>query len=231
MLQQTQTSRVEKKYGPFIERFPDFRTLAAAPLNEVLQQWQGLGYNRRAVALRDIARQVVARSDCALPRSEEELRSLPMIGANTAASILAFAFNEPTLFVETNIRRVYIHHFFPDRQQVRDRELMPMIERTLDRENPREWYYALMDYGVFLKDRIPNPNLRSTAYRRQGAFKGSRRQLRGRLLRELGGGGPLSPESLAQKSGFAYERVRECLQDLEREGFLVSEGAEYRLRE
>lgn len=231
MLQQTQTSRVEKKYGPFVERFPDFQALAAAPLSEVLGQWQGLGYNRRAVALKKIAETVRARSDRSLPQNEEELRALPMIGVNTAASVIAFAWNRPTVFIETNIRRVYIHHFFPGREQVRDRELRPLIENHVDRDNPREWYYALMDYGVYLKSCIPNPNRRSTAYRRQGSFEGSRRQLRGRVLRLLGSGDRLSPAALSERTGFAYETVDESLEALRQEGFLICENGAYSIRD
>ncbi len=230
MLQQTQTSRVEKKYPLFLERFPDFSALARAPLSEVLQYWRGLGYNRRAVALKEIAAAVTARSDGTLPQSEEELRRLPMIGKNTAASIIAFTWNRPTLFIETNIRRVYIYHFFPEQEKVRDRELLPLIEQTLHRENPREWYYALMDYGVYLKGRVPNPNTRSTAYRRQSAFEGSRRQLRGRVLRELGGGERLEPAALAERTGFSYEQVLESVEALRGEGFLVCEHGVYAIK-
>jgi A/G-specific adenine glycosylase len=232
MLQQTQTSRVARKYPEFLERFPDFPALAAAPLPEVLEAWRGLGYNRRAVALKEIAGRVVARPDGSLPRSREELEALPMIGANTAGSILAFAFDIPTVFVETNIRRVYLHHFFPEREQVRDRELLPLIEETLDRRDPRRWYYALMDYGVFLKERIPNPNRRSSAYRRQAPFEGSRRQLRGRILRELGDGRRRGPAELAERTAFPAGQVGESLAALEREGFLVAEpDGRYRIRD
>lgn len=230
MLQQTQTSRVEKKYPLFLERFPDFTALARAPLSEVLQYWRGLGYNRRAVALKNIAADVIARPEGALPQSEEELRRLPMIGKNTAASIAAFAWNRPTIFIETNIRRVYIHHFFPEHEKVRDRDLLPLIELTLDRENSREWYYALMDYGVYLKGKVPNPNTRSTAYRRQSAFEGSRRQLRGKVLRELEGGEWLEPAALAERTGFAYEQVLESVEALRREGFLVCENEVYTIK-
>jgi A/G-specific adenine glycosylase len=139
MLQQTQVSRVLEKYKEFIRRFPTMRRLGRAPLADVLAAWQGLGYNRRALALKRLAAEVAARYGGHLPADREALESLPGIGEATAGAIMAYAFNEPAVYIETNIRTVYIHHFFKDRAGVRDEELVPYIEKTLDRENPREW--------------------------------------------------------------------------------------------
>lgn len=156
MLQQTQTGAVSEKFLKFIDLFPDFLSLSQASLEEVLKAWHGLGYNRRAVALKRIAEMIANDYNGNLPDSVDELKLFPQIGPNTASSIVAFAFNKPTIFVETNIRRVYIYFFFPQNNNISDKEILPLVEKTLDKSNPREWYYALMDYGVMLKKLIPN---------------------------------------------------------------------------
>jgi A/G-specific adenine glycosylase len=146
MLQQTQVERVKERYEDFITQFPDFGALASTTTAEVLKAWQGLGYNRRALALRQTAIRVVEDFNGILPNNEKNLRSLPGIGPYTAAAVLAFAFNQPIPLIETNIRRVFIHCFFQDSSQVSDREILQLVGDTLDRENPREWYNALMVY-------------------------------------------------------------------------------------
>ncbi|MEJ2252549.1 MAG: hypothetical protein P8Y97_23170 [Candidatus Lokiarchaeota archaeon] len=145
MLQQTQTSQVSRKYEEFIRKFPNFQILADASLEDVLEMWQGLGYNRRGIALKQIAQQVIEKFNGKLPHSKEKLKEFPQIGEATSSSILAFAFNEPIAFIETNIRRVFIYFFFPNKSGVPDEEIMPIVEEVLDQNNPREWYYALMD--------------------------------------------------------------------------------------
>ena len=167
MLQQTQVERVIEKYGHFLTKFPDFASLSRSPLKEVLEAWQGLGYNRRALSLTKLAKVVVSQYGGRTPAKLEALMKLPGIGPATAGSILAFAFHESPVFVETNIRRTFIHHFFQDREGIHDCEIMPLVEATLDRSNPREWYYALMDYGSMLKKKIENPNKKSAHYVRQ----------------------------------------------------------------
>ncbi|MFO8163646.1 MAG: hypothetical protein R6T98_03835, partial [Desulfatiglandales bacterium] len=112
MLQQTQVSRVIAKYESFLCAFPDIYSLAQAPLREVLNVWQGLGYNRRAVALQQAAQKVVKHFDQRIPSNVDSLVSLPGIGKATACAICTFAFNQPTLFIETNIRTAFIHYFF-----------------------------------------------------------------------------------------------------------------------
>ena len=185
MLQQTQVGRVKEKYEEFIKRFPDVRALAQAPLSDVLRLWQGLGYNRRALFLKRAAEEVVAVHGGILPCSREVLETLPGIGGATAASIAVFAWNIPEIFVETNIRSVFIHFFFPDAEKISDAELLPLIEKTLDRKNPRERYYALMDYGTMLKKQHKNPSRRSAAHIRQKRFKGSLREARGAVIRAV----------------------------------------------
>ena len=182
MLQQTQTDRVLKKFDNFINTFPNFETLANAPFERVLAAWKGLGYNRRALALQKIAQLVVTDFDGCLPTDPALLEKFPHIGPATARSILVFAYNKPYAFIETNIRTVFIYFFFKNRTDVKDSEIKPLVEQTLDQDNPREWYYALMDYGVLLKKTVGNLSVRSAVYAKQSRFEGSDRQVRGQVL-------------------------------------------------
>lgn len=229
MLQQTQAGRVVEKFNAFVSRFSDFAALHNAGQDEVLRLWKGLGYNRRALALKKIAAQFAAPGSI-FPQNPAEIDLLPSIGPATAASIAVFAFNEPYVFIETNIRRVFIHFFFAKkRRQIHDRELLPLIEAAIDTKNPRDWYYALMDYGAMLGKTVPNPNKKSMHYVKQSPFVGSNRQIRGAVLDIL-----LKCESkkislrnlhvkLAQFPNHG-ERVGGVLAALQKEGFLVLKG-------
>jgi len=229
MLQQTQTERVAAKYAPFLERFPNFDSLATAGLAEVFGLWKGLGYNRRAKALRDTALRVVDEHAGKLPAEPSLLETFPGIGPYTARAICAFAFDMPVVFIETNIRRVFIQHFFAEESDLHDRRLLPLVEATLDREDPRRWYYALMDYGAALRRQVPNPNTRSSHYVRQAPFENSNRQIRGRILDLLSKGARLSEVDIAARAGFPAERVRRSLIALQEDGLLVCEESVYRI--
>jgi A/G-specific adenine glycosylase len=238
MLQQTQVARVTSFYEKFIKEFPDLKTLARIKTSAVLRAWQGLGYNRRALALQKLAKEVVEKHDGKLPRGREALESLPGIGPYTAGAIRTFAFNEPEIFIETNIRRVFIHFFFPPgktgksrEKKVTDTELQRYIKSTLDRKNPREWYWALMDYGAMLGELTrkgargnktsktgENPNRRSSHYTRQSKFAGSNREIRGKILREV----------LAKKKMSVMGLDKKVVFQLVREGFIVKKGREIR---
>ncbi len=185
MLQQTQTQRVITKYEEFLKTFPTLETLAQSSTQILLTAWQGLGYNRRALYLKKIAEIVMHEYNGILPKSSNELLKLPGIGKNTAGSIMAFAYNAPSVFIETNIRRVFIHEFFYDKTDIHDTEILTLIKQTLPRENIREWYYALMDYGAYIAKQVPNPNRKSRHYTKQSKFEGSLRQIRGKILKIL----------------------------------------------
>lgn len=228
MLQQTQVPRVLPKYEQFVQVFPDFESLAKAPLASVLRHWQGLGYNRRALALKRAAEIVVAEHAGHLPRDIASLRRLPGVGPATAAALGAFAFDEAHPFLETNIRAAFLHHFFPNRDDVPDSEVLPLVEATLDREDPRTWYYALMDYGSMLKRTTVNPSRRSRHHVRQSVFEGSRRQLRARVLRTVLEKPGVAAEEVARLVSADPEAVTEVLEELEREGFIVSSAGRYR---
>ena len=220
MLQQTQTGRVTTKYLEFKQEFPDFASLAHAPLDLVLKRWQGLGYNRRAIALKKIAEIVIDNHEGVLPDDIGILKTFPQIGHNTASSIAAFAFNKPVVFIETNIRRVYIYFFFPKRKNIDDNEIFPIVEQTLDKDNPKKWYYALMDYGVMLKKQHPELHKRSKHYKKQAPFKGSNRQIRGKILKLLIKSSEISLNYLSETLNIDPEKLRLILSQMEKEGFL-----------
>lgn len=229
MLQQTQVSRVLQKYPSFIKQFPNFSALAAASRRDVLAAWQGLGYNRRALLLKQCAEIVVRKYGGALPHDPAELAKLPGIGKATAGSIAAFAFNVPAPFIETNIRRAFIHFFFSDEKKVHDEEILKLVAATLPRRNVREWYYAIMDYGAMLAKTIPNPNKKSAHYARQSRFGGSDRELRGKLLRLLIQRGSHTLEALQSATGEPLRRVQKICVMLTAEGFIRRKGRKFEI--
>lgn len=226
MLQQTQVARVITKYHEFLQAFPSVQDLASASLGDVLRLWQGLGYNRRAKFLWQAAQMVVQEFGGQFPQSQQELTRLPGVGTNTAGAICAYAYDQPVVFIETNIRTVYIHHFFADRDDVHDKELVPLVTESLQqvmasKQSPQEFYWALMDYGTHLKSTVGNRTRSSKHYAKQSAFVGSRRQVRGQVLRHLAAG-PASQTVLGKN--IADERLDSVLDDLLGEGLIVRRG-------
>lgn len=220
MLQQTQVPRVMPKFLAFTARFPDVQTLAAAPLADVLAEWSGLGYNRRAKFLHEAAKAVVRDYDSVIPSTAEDLVSLPGIGPNTAGAILAYAFEQPVVFIETNIRTVIIHHFFADTDgTVTDAQIRDIMQQALSHEHPRQWYWALMDYGTHLKATAGGQLKRVHGYKKQSAFQGSRRQVRGAVLRELLAGGKNTAQLAA---AITDQRLNDVLLSLQKEGLIAS---------
>jgi len=220
MLQQTQVARVMTKYREFLAVFPDFSALASAATPELLRVWQGMGYNRRALFLQRLAQSVMNEYGGVLPGDPEILVKLPGIGKATASSIAAFAYNHPSAFIETNIRRVYIHHFFPSVAIVSDSDIMPLVAATLPPQRSREWYWALMDYGSQLAKEFVNPNRKSTHYKKQSKFSGSNREARGQILKSLLDHGAMSQKGLITVTGIADGRIEESLIQLQSEGFI-----------
>lgn len=211
MLQQTQVSRVDGRWQRWLERFPTVDALAAAAPSDVLEEWQGLGYNRRALSVHRAA-QAISEAGGVFPQDPKELVKLPGIGPATAAGIRAFAFNLHGVYLETNVRTVFLHELYPQAEGVPDSELIPLVELTCPASvedaadavaavtdavvdtaaesdetelTPRSWYYALLDYGAYLKKTIPNPSRRSKSHVKQSRFEGSHRQKRAELLRVL----------------------------------------------
>jgi A/G-specific adenine glycosylase len=231
MLQQTQVGRVIEKYKQFLRRFPTIESVARAPLRAILETWQGLGYNRRALALKRLAAIIVDDYGGRIPPDIEALKALPGVGAATAGAVCAFAFNKPAVFVETNIRSVFIHHFFHDRGGVKDGEVLPLVAQTLDAQRPRQWYYALMDYGVTLKEQHPNPSRRSAHYTIQSPFEGSLRQVRGMILRALVKDPGITEAALVKEINRDVDGVGQCLQQLCKEGFVLKKGKRFFIRD
>jgi len=232
MLQQTQVGRVRVKYQQFLELFPTVSDLARASLGEVLVAWQGLGYNRRAKFLWQAAQMVVNEYGGKFPDNQLELTKLPGVGFNTAGALVAYAYNQPVAFIETNIRTVYIHHFFEDRQDVHDKEIIELVKASLpDKDgSPCLWYWALMDYGTFLKQTVGNKSRASKSYVKQSPFSGSRRQVRGAVIRRLSqqdSERALSLEQLA--SDITDPRLSEVLRQLQTEGMVNEQAGLYRL--
>ena len=221
MLQQTQVSRVEGYYAEFLKQFPNFGLLAKARTGEVLRAWQGLGYNRRALALQKIAKIVIEQYGGKLPRDRKSLESLPGVGSYTAGAMRTFAFGESEIFIETNIRRVFIHFFFAKQKSVSDHEINRMIERTIDKKDPKSWYYALMDYGAMLGVTVKkNPNRRSARYAKQSKFSGSDRELRGKILRLLLEKKHISRQNLTDFFPAPKRKIEDIVAALGREGFI-----------
>ena len=234
MLQQTQVARVGRFWERFMALFPTIDALASADTSDVLAQWQGLGYNRRALALKRTADLCAAERGGQLPCTAEELVQLPGIGPATAAGVVAFAFDRPSLYLETNVRTVFLHELFPDRDKVSDRELAPLVASTCPEDDARAWYYALLDYGAHLKTLVANPSRRSAHYARQSAFEGSRRQKRAELVRVVLAEPGIGADELAERLD-AFERAagrdgvdaatfESIVADLVSEGFFRREG-------
>lgn len=219
MLQQTQVSRVIPFYVAFVKRFPTVEVLVKAPLSDVLKAWQGLGYNRRAKYLHGAAKIIVAKYASRMPRSHSELTALPGIGAYTASAVRAFSWNEPDVFLETNIRTVFIYHFFSNSQRVSDSQIIPLIRKTIDPKKPREWYWALMDYGAYLKQAEGNASRRSKGHQKQKPFKGSDREIRGAILRALAEKS-YTPQKMFRELSFSKARFEKQLAALDAEGMI-----------
>lgn len=230
MLQQTQVARVLVKYEEFLRNFPTIEVLTQATLSDILRVWQGMGYNRRALSLKRIADLLATSNQGKVPRALDDLKALPGIGHTTAAAVMAFAFNVPVTFIETNIRAVYLHVFFPGRQGVQDSAIYPIVQATIDRKKPRVWYYALMDFGVLLKELFANPNQRSAHFKRQSAFNGSDRQLRGNVLKYLLKHKGASLHAMVGVFSVSKSRLQLIVRQLEKEGFLKKRRTCYTIK-
>ncbi len=238
MLQQTQVERVVPYFVSFMERFPTVGALSGASVTEVLSVWQGLGYNRRALNLKRAGEMIDREWRGRFSRDAKTLATLPGVGPYTARAVVAFAWNIPEVLIETNIRAVYLHLFFTKQEKVSDASILPLIFETLPSKvqtfsqsrgescSIREWYYALMDYGSYLKKTIGNPNVRSKLHTKQKPFHGSRRELRGEILRQVIEKGTITVSEMSlQKSN--DHSLEEVFRELEGEGFLRRKGERF----
>lgn len=226
MLQQTQVERVIPKYLAFLQRFPDVSSLAETSLSEVLNLWQGLGYNRRARFLHLTAQAIQNEHQGQFPHSAQELLALPGIGPYTASAVQAFAFDAPVTLIETNVRAVFIYHFFPLETNVADAEIIPLLEDAQEGTSSRVFYAALMDYGSHLKKMLPNPSRRSKHHTTQSQFAGSLRQMRGAIIRQLLLEHPVKKKTLLSYTVPAAraEHFEQALQQLIAEKLVLEHG-------
>jgi A/G-specific adenine glycosylase len=229
MLQQTQTDRVLAYWKRWMDLWPTAEALNHASLEAALREWSGLGYNRRCRYLKECARIITEGKGGEVPRRPSELIALPGIGTYTAGAIACFAYNYPAVFIETNIRAAVLHFFFPGEEGVKDADLLPILEACLDRENPRKWYWALMDYGAALKKITPNPNRKSAHYTKQSPFTGSFRQRRGAIIKSLLAQGPARLSELGERIGLPQEDLYEALKALEKDSMVAEDGGIYKI--
>ena len=213
MLQQTGINRVMAKYGPFLRAFPSLRSLAG-----------------RALALLSTAGIICEKHCGRVPRALPDLMALPGIGRATASAVLVYSFNMPIAFIETNVRRVYLHFFFSGEIGVSDAFMLPLVESTMDRENPREWFYALMDYGTMLAAAGENANTRSARYRKQSTFEGSVRQMRGKVIEVMLTLKSATKADIVKALGGPDDRLEAALSQLVREGFLQASRGRFSFR-
>lgn len=229
MLQQTQTERVIPYWERWMSLWPTPGALANSSLKEVLKEWSGLGYNRRGRYIKECAELIEKKYSGKVPETPEILVLLPGIGSYASGAIACFAYNYPAVFIETNIRSVMLHFFFNNRNDVTDREILPLLKSILDQENPRKWYWALMDYGAALKKVTANPNRRSAHYTRQSPFAGSFRQMRGKVLNILLAQGPSSIDELKRQTGIEKKQLYEVLKFLGKDLMVAEEEGMYKI--
>jgi len=177
MLQQTQVDRVIPKYLAFLDRFPSLKDLATASIADVLRQWQGLGYNRRALNLKRAAEATVRDHGGRLPGTVHDLETLPGIGKYTAHAVASFAFGLQVPVVDTNVRRV-LSNFVG--RELTDRETWKLAERLLPEGRAADWNQALMDYGALVKRATPRRSGKPTE-----PFASTNRFWRGRIVDAL----------------------------------------------
>jgi A/G-specific adenine glycosylase len=229
MLQQTQVTRVVDRYRRFLGRFPDEHALAAASLAEVLGEWAGLGYNRRAVSLRNAAIHVATEG---WPITVEGLTTLPGVGPYTAAAIASFAFGVDTAAVDTNLRRVICRW---EGEALSGARLRDRARALLAAGHGADWNQAIMDLGSAVCRPVPecsicpvtewcaDPSVMTTPPR-QARFAGSNREARGAIVRSLAAQGGLTLTEISSASGIAVDRLRPAAAELASEGLVAESG-------
>ncbi|MCL2403645.1 MAG: adenine glycosylase [Coriobacteriia bacterium] len=237
MLQQTQVVRVVDYFERWLLRYPSIDALAAASTADVLADWQGLGYNRRALALKRLAVEVSEQQAGILPASYEGLQLLPGVGPATAAGVMAFAYNEFAPYLETNVRSVVLHELFAGQDEVCDKEVMAVVQQAAEHlcstqlADARTWNYALLDYGAWLKKAFPNPSRRSKQHTKQSRFEGSFRQKRAQLLRAILMEPQQTRDELAGVCELSLADTEAGLGVLFKEGFIQCDNGRYSINE
>ena len=229
MLQQTQIPRVLEKFPQFIEAFPNWETLARTDTQKLFKIWQGMGYWRRAKYLRECAGAVENVYGGTLPKEPEALMTLPGIGHYTAHAVTCFAYQNPKAFIDTNIRRVFINAFFADKQNVTDKEILPIAQNAVWTPNPREWHYALMDYGSLVLGNTRSLNKQSRHYARQSKFEGSFRSYRAEVIRYLTQNKKASQKAIHTHLSNSPYKTKEILVALAKDNIIHKKGSGWEL--
>jgi A/G-specific adenine glycosylase len=241
MLQQTQASRVVPAYRRFLRRFPTLEVLARTSRADVLRAWDGLGYNRRAVALSEAAKAIVRDHDGRVPADPRELMNLPGVGPYTASAVASISYGVPVPAIDTNVRRVTARFLLGrEPHAVSPSDIHSAAKRWLDRRNPGAWNQAVMDLGREACRRLPRceacPLSSSCCFRAEGGsanrparrntqFDGSFRQVRGRVIAILRARPSARLETLASAIGEPVPRVAEAVAVLKAEGLLRASAA------
>ncbi|HAU98741.1 MAG: HhH-GPD [Microgenomates group bacterium GW2011_GWF2_45_18] len=165
MLQQTQVDRVLPKFLAFIQRWPNFKSLSEAKLSEVIIEWKGLGYNRRARFLHEIAKIVTTQLNGTSPSTLNNILKLPGIGEYTARAILAFSFQHDVGVIDTNIRRIFLRVFYGVEFTTTTSTISPAqfakeIDNIVPHKNGDQWNQMLMDFGSLVcRSKTPQCNV------------------------------------------------------------------------
>jgi A/G-specific adenine glycosylase len=204
MAQQTQAARAAAYWERFIERFPTPAALAAATPADVLRAWQGLGYDRRALALRRAATLIESRHGGRVPSNLAELQALPGVGPYTARAVAALAFGAPVGAVDVNVRRVLGRIVAGDPERLTVAELQAIADDAVPTERPGEWTHAVMDVGATLcRPRAPRcpecPARPSCRYAREVADPGRHRRASADLATPLARDRPALEQSALEQ--------------------------------
>ncbi len=241
MLQQTTTGRVIERFERFVAKFPTTHDCAAAPLAELLVEWQGLGYPRRCRNLHLAARTIVDEHGGVVPRDLDALLALPGVGPYTARAVQAFAFGDDAAVVDTNVARVLARL---SGDALTARAAQEMADDALPSGHAWEWNQVLMDFGATVcTARSPMcgscPVEEKCAYqgvgddpargsaltsKPQARFAGSDRQARGRLIKRLGEGAVTSVDA-ASVMGVDAQRAERLICALLAEGLVSRDGS------
>lgn len=223
MLQQTQTSRVVPKYLSFLDKFPTLESLANADNRDVLELWSGLGYNRRAIWLKEASQKILSLGS--FPKDPKELKKIKGIGDYTSRAIIIFAYNENIATVDTNIRRIFIVEGFAT-EETKQKELFEVAEQLLPKNNSREYHSALMDYGNVILTSAKTKIKPKTV---QGKFEGSDRQYRGRIIKYLTSHLIATKEEILKNCSVPEERIDSILSKLVKDRLIKKEKENFTL--
>jgi A/G-specific adenine glycosylase len=233
MLQQTQVTRVIDFFDRFIATLPTIFDLASASQETMLSLWSGLGYNRRALYLRDAARIICHEYNGIMPQDFQLLLKIKGLGEYTARAIVTYSYNIPLIFIETNIRSVLFIYFqkqLINHNNIHDNDLKEIIEQLIDKKNSRDWYYALMDWGTHLKKIHKDKHLqKSHSFKQQSVFQNSFRQIRGKIIKLLLEQKVLTLDELLSICN--DHRTPACLESLMKENFIIVENNKVVIKE